>query len=68
MPREQLKALMQFFGQRVAKYFAWRGTSDKPAENEEEMAWLDEWLVGLKRIHTSYISETLGVAAIWKRQ
>jgi hypothetical protein len=42
---------------------------DKPEENEDEMKALDVLMkeAGLKRIHTSYISEVLGVAAIWAR-
>jgi hypothetical protein len=70
MPAGELTDLMQFFGNWTKKYFAWRGTSDKPEENEEEMRALDRDLggkVGLKRIHTSYISADLGVAAIWAR-
>lgn len=69
MPRDQLSGLMQHFGKRTRQYFGWRATSEKLAENDEEMAWLDSWLppIGLKRVHTSYISRTLGVAAIWAR-
>jgi SAM-dependent methyltransferase len=69
MPPADLTALMQFFGRWTRKYFAWRGTSDKPAENEQEIAALDKDLAvaGLRRIHTSYISADLGVAAIWAR-
>jgi SAM-dependent methyltransferase len=69
MTNDALVDLMQDFGRRTNKYFAWRATSEKPDENEDEMAFLDACLpkVGLKRIHTSYISETLGLAAIWKR-
>jgi SAM-dependent methyltransferase len=69
MTRDQLASLMQHFGKRTRKFFGWRATSEKAAENEEEMTWLDGWLpaIGLKRIHTSYISRTLGVAAIWAR-
>jgi hypothetical protein len=69
MPPAELTALMQFFGRWTRKYFAWRGTSDKPAENEQEIAALDRDLAvaGLRRIHTSYISADLGVAAIWAR-
>ncbi|WP_189342090.1 class I SAM-dependent methyltransferase [Mesorhizobium sp. M2A.F.Ca.ET.067.02.1.1] len=69
MAAEDLSALMQYFGKATKGYFAWRGTSDKPDENEEEMAALDRELgeVGLKRIHTSYLSAELGVAAIWCR-
>ncbi|TIW11281.1 MAG: class I SAM-dependent methyltransferase [Mesorhizobium sp.] len=69
MTAEELTALMQHFGKMTKTYFGWRGTSDKPDENEDEMAVLDRDLgeVGLKRIHTSYISAELGVAAIWAR-
>jgi hypothetical protein len=69
MPADKLTDLMVFFGRWTIKYFAWRGTSDKPSENEEELAALDRDLkqAGLQRIHTSYISNDLGVAAIWAR-
>lgn len=64
-----LTELMQYFGRWTKGYFAWRGTSDKPAENDAEIKALDRDLgaVGLARIHTSYISAELGVAAIWAR-
>lgn len=70
MPERELSELMKFFGRWSRKYFGWRGTSDKPAENEQEIVMLDRDLadVGLKRIHTSYLSADLGVAAIWARQ
>jgi SAM-dependent methyltransferase len=69
MPKDDLTTLMLYLGGITAQYFAWRGTSDKPADNEEEIANLDRDLgrAGLARIHTSYISEELGVAAIWAR-
>ena len=69
MPSSELTALMQHFGRWTKLYFGWRGTSDKPDENDEEIANLDRDLkpVGLVRIHTSYISKELGVAAIWSR-
>lgn len=69
MHADALASLMQDFGRRTNRYFAWRATSDKPEENEQEMANLDRDLgsVGMKRIHTSYISAELGVAAIWRR-
>jgi SAM-dependent methyltransferase len=69
MPKEQLSELMKHFGKSTKHYFAWRATSDKPQENEEELAALDKDLgsVGLQRIQTSYISKSLGVAAIWER-
>jgi hypothetical protein len=70
MPAAELSDLMMNFGRRTQQFLGWRGTSDKPAENEEEIANLDRDLAtaGLKRIHTSYISEVLGVAAIWARR
>lgn len=69
MPADKLTELMQFFGNWTKKYFAWRGTSEQLEENEEEIRRLDRDLkeVGLQRIHTSYISNDLGVAAIWGR-
>jgi SAM-dependent methyltransferase len=63
-----LDLLMRGFAERTVKWFGWRATSDKPGENEAEMKNLDRQLSPLQRIHTSYISKTLGVAAIWERQ
>lgn len=64
-----LSDLVRHMGRRTNQYFGWRGTSEKANENEGEMAALDKDLkhAGLKRIHTSYISLTLGIAAIWAR-
>lgn len=69
MAPEDLSKLMQFFGRWSRKYFGWRGTSDKPDENEQEIAALDRDLAaaGLKRVHTSYLSSEIGVACIWQR-
>lgn len=69
MAPQTLSALMKDIGNRTKKYFGWRATSDKPGENEIEMRKVGEDMAacGLKRIHTSYISEQLGVAAIWRR-
>lgn len=69
MKPDDISALMQHFGKTTKQYFAWRATSDKPGENDGEIASLDQDLakVGLVRIHTSYISTELGVAAIWAR-
>lgn len=69
MEPKDLTALMQYFGRWTKGYFGWRGTSDKPDENDQEIENLDRDLkaVGLVRIHTSYISTELGVAAIWAR-
>lgn len=64
-----LTDLTLYLGRCANRYLAWRATSDKPEENEQEMLTLDRELaeVGLKRIHTSTISEELGLAAIWGR-
>jgi SAM-dependent methyltransferase len=69
MDQKALSDLMQYLARRTKKYFGWRGTSDKPSENEGEIFALDRdfKMVGMKRIHTSYLSETLGVACIWGR-
>lgn len=69
MPAKDLSNLFMFFGDWTKKYFAWRGTSDKPDENEEEIRQLDKDLgeAGLRRIHLSYLSSDLGVCAIWGR-
>lgn len=69
MSPESLSGLMRHFGQATKGYLGWRGTSFQESENDEEIANLDRDLrdVGLTRIHTSYISEELGVAAIWAR-
>ncbi|MES2033541.1 MAG: class I SAM-dependent methyltransferase [Pseudomonadota bacterium] len=64
-----LTALIQHFGRTTRGYFGWRGTSDKPVENDQEIAALDRDLspLGFSRVQTSYISTELGVAAIWAR-
>lgn len=69
MSEEALTGLMKDFGRRTEKYFAWRATSDKRDENEQEMRALDRDLgsVGLKRVHTSYLSLQLDLCAIWAR-
>lgn len=70
MSPDKLTELFVHFGRRTVRYFAWRGTSDKAGENQEEMDALDRDLgtAGLQRIHTSYISRQLHVAAIWERR
>lgn len=62
MPSKQLADLMQFFGSKTAKYLGWRGYI-------EEMKELDGIFdkVGLRRIHTSTISD-IQPAAIWARK
>lgn len=70
MPPHKLTELMVYLADLTGHYFGWRGTSDKQCENEEEMRALDRDLGsrGLKRIHTSYISSELNMAAIWGRR
>lgn len=65
-----LQALVLDLGRRSKQFFAWRGTSEKAEENHAEMKALDLVLAsaGMRRIHTSYISQELGVAAIWRRE
>lgn len=67
MPQSSLTELTRQLATKAKRYFAWRGTSEKREENEMEMRQLDRDLVGMKRIHTSYISQELGVAAIWSK-
>jgi len=69
MPADRLSDLMKHFGRMTRQYFGWRATSDKPDENDLEIVALDRDMgaAGLVRIHTSYISRQLGVAAIWGR-
>jgi SAM-dependent methyltransferase len=69
MSRESLSALMVDIGRRTEKFFVWRGTSDKPLDNLDEMEAIDRDMkeCKLKRVHTSELSLTLGLAAIWAR-
>lgn len=61
MTQETLDALMVYFAKHTDKYFGWRGY-------QEEMKALDDVMKrgGLKRVHTSYISD-IQPAAIWAR-
>lgn len=61
MPTPELSQLIRWFGSKTGKYFAWRGY-------EKEIKSLDHDLgrAGLKRIHTSMISD-IQPAAIWAR-
>jgi SAM-dependent methyltransferase len=70
MPAEDLSALMRHIGDHTKRYFAWRGTSDKPDENDEEMAALDVDMdaAGLVRVHTSRLSRELDICAVWERR
>jgi SAM-dependent methyltransferase len=69
MDKAALSELTRHFGRLTRGYLGWRATSDKPSENDAEIDTLDRDLgaEGLQRIHTSYISPELGVAAIWAR-
>jgi SAM-dependent methyltransferase len=69
MAPADLTALVRHFGATTTGWFAWRGTSDKANENDAEIDALDRDLgaEGFVRIHTSHISEELGIAAIWAR-
>ncbi len=69
MKPDLLGALIRKLGNLTAHYFAWRSVSnDDGGAAEIEMKELDADLfkVGLKRVHTSYISD-LGTAAIWEK-
>lgn len=63
-----LSALMVNLGKRTDKFFVWRGNGDN-AEAASEMAALDRDMreCDMKRVHTSELSLTLGLAAIWAR-
>lgn len=69
MPADRLSGLVKAIGHRTIQYFAWRGTADQHDANDKEIETIDRDLEseGLRRIHTSYISTELGVAAIWAR-
>lgn len=70
MSQSALSDLVKSAAERSTRFFAWRGTSEKHHENETEMVALDRDLAhrDMKRIHTSYISVELGVAAIWAKR
>jgi SAM-dependent methyltransferase len=69
MPETMLCQLVRALGERAERYVAWRATSEKAQQNELEMSMMDRELraIGLARVHTSYLSQELGVAAIWRR-
>jgi SAM-dependent methyltransferase len=62
MPPGALSDLMRYFGSITGEFFAWRGY-------EEEIPVLDKELAneGLKRIHTSFISD-IQPCAVWARK
>lgn len=61
MPAPALSALMQYFGRQTSRYFGWRGYEDEIKAIDADLG-----KVGLKRIHTSMISD-IQPAAIWAR-
>jgi SAM-dependent methyltransferase len=63
-----LSSLMVNLGKRTDKFFVWRGNGNNQ-EAESEMAALDRDMRECKmtRVHTSSLSLTLGLAAIWAR-
>jgi SAM-dependent methyltransferase len=69
MPAPKLSELMIHIGRQTRQYFGWRGTSEDASGNEGEILQLEKDMkaAGLKLIHRSYISQQLGVAAIWGR-
>lgn len=69
MDEGALGALMRDIARRTNRWLGWRGTSEKAHENEDEIKALDKVLRDerLRRVHTSYLSQTLGVAGIWER-
>lgn len=69
MSSSELHNLVVYIGKLCDRYLGWRATSEKFEENEQEMKEMDAAMkvAGMRRIHTSYISKELGVAAIWGR-
>jgi hypothetical protein len=68
MPADKLSALVKNLADRCARWFVWRGPTDIP-EGLEEMASLDRDLAPrFERVHTSTLSKTLGVAAVWEKE
>lgn len=61
MPASALSKLMQFFGSKTARYFGWRGYEDEIKPLDADLG-----AAGLRRIHTSMISD-IQPAAIWAR-
>jgi hypothetical protein len=61
MKPADLSALMRHLGKKTAKFFAWRGYEDELKSLDDDFA-----AVGLKRVHTSLISD-IQPAAIWAR-
>lgn len=68
MSAETLSDLVRYLGTFTDKWFGWRSTEHDDVANDAEINQLDADLgaVGLRRVHTSYLS-SLGPAAIWAR-
>jgi 2-polyprenyl-3-methyl-5-hydroxy-6-metoxy-1,4-benzoquinol methylase len=68
MKPDALSDLVRNLASRTDKFFGWRGNGDD-GEANAEMARLDIDLkaAGLTRVHTSNLSLTLGLAAIWAK-
>ncbi len=69
LDQEALSGLVRELAHRTKRFFAWRGTSKQHGKNRKEMKALDAAMVplGLQRVHTSSMSEELGLCAIWSR-
>ncbi len=68
MAQEDLSKLVKNLGKRTDKFFVWRGPgADQEANDEMVQIDRDFFGAGLKRVHTSSLSLTLGLAAIWAR-
>lgn len=69
MSESALIELMEHFAGRTAGWFLWRGTSEKANDNELEILAIDRVFrrKGLKQMHRSGFSLTLGVAVAWRR-
>ncbi len=68
MPVPALSALMINLAKRTDKFFVWRGNGSN-IEAREEMETIDRDFkgTGFKRVHTTELSLTLGLAAIWAK-
>lgn len=68
MTPQKLSALMQNLAHRTDKFFVWRGNGGN-IEAAEEMANIDRDVAvhGFRRVHTTELSLTLGLAAIWAK-
>lgn len=62
MRMDDLGVLIEHLGKRCNRYFAWRGA-------EETLGFMDSRLLsaGLRRRHTSMLSDDMGPCAVWVR-